>query len=219
MYFLAHWFIKITGWLPQMCIWRKKIYYEDKKTQGRRIKGKAIVMCNHHTLLDFAVLMFIFWGRTLRCLMAEILYKKNIFMTVFIKALGGIKVNRNSHDFSFLNKTNKILGKGGVVEIYPESRLPDPGEEKPLEFKPSVAYMALQSGAPIIPIYNDGVYFKKERLRVIIGKPIDVREWYDDGLSEKENLDFICKRLREKVLELRDELDRQVNGEKEKKTK
>lgn len=217
MYFLAHWFVKITGWLPQFLIWRTKIYYEDKKAQGRRIKGKAIVMSNHHNLLDFAVLLFVFWGRTLRCLMAELLYKKNIFMTVFIKVLGGIKVNRNSHDFSFLSKTDKILSKGGVVEIYPEARLANPGEEKPLEFKPSVVYMALQSDAPIIPVYNNGVYFKKERLRVMIGKPIDVREWYDEALSEKENLDCICKRLREKVLELRDELDRQVNGEKEKR--
>lgn len=219
MYFLAHWFVKITGWIPQLLIWRTKIHYEDKKVQSRKIKGKAILMSNHHNLLDFAVLMFVFWGRTMRCLMAELLYKKNIFMTVFIKALGGIKVNRDAHDFSFLNKTDEILGKGGVVEIFPESRIPNPGEEKPLEFKPSVAYMALRSGAPIIPIYNNGVYFRKERLRVIIGKPIDVQEWYDDTLSEKENLDIICKRLREKVVELKDELDRQVNGKKEEKAK
>ena len=216
MYFLAHWFVKITGWLPKLFVLRTKVYYEDKKVQGRKIKGKAIVMSNHHTLMDFAVLMFVFWGRTLRCLMAEILYKKNVFMTALIKALGGIKVNRDSHDFSFLSKAEKILEKGGVVEIYPESRIPDAGEEKPLEFKPSVAYMALQSGAPIIPIYNNGAYFKKEKLRVIIGKPVDVREWYDDNLNEKENLDVICKRLREKVLELKDELDRQRNETKEK---
>ena len=219
MYFLAHLFVKITGWIPQFLIWRTKVYYEDKKVQGRRIKGKAIVMSNHHTIMDFAATMFIFLGRTLRCLMAELLYKKNIFMTMLIKALGGIKVNRDSHDFSFLTKAGKILDKGGVIEIYPESRIAGPNEQKPLEFKPSVAYMALHSGAPIIPIYNNGVYFKKERLRVIIGKPIDVREWYDNNLTEKENLDCICKRLREKVLELKDELDRQRKEEKEKTRK
>lgn len=219
MYFLAHWFIKITGWLPQFLLFRTKVYYEDKKVQGRRVKGKAIVMSNHHTVMDFAVLMFVFWQRTLRCLMAEVLYTKNIFMTFLLKILGGIKVDRDAHDFSFLTKAEKILGKGGVVEIYPEARIARPDEEKPLEFKPSVAYMALQSGAPIIPVYTSGEYFSKTRARVIIGKPVDVREWYDEQLSEKENLDAICKRLREKVIKLRDELHRQTQREKEKKNR
>ncbi|MGN1103278.1 MAG: lysophospholipid acyltransferase family protein [Candidatus Coproplasma sp.] len=217
MYSLSHWFFKITGFPAPLFIFRTKVYYEDKKVQGRRIKGKAIVMPNHQSIMDFAVMMFVFWTRTLRCLMAEVLYSKNFIMTLLLKLLGGIKVNRNTHDFSFLSKAEKILDKGGVVEIYPESRLALPDEEKPLEFKPSVAYMALQSGAPVIPVYTDGQYFNNKRARVIIGTPIDVREWYDEKLSEKENLDAICKRLREKVIDLKDELQRQMQNEKEKK--
>lgn len=219
MYFLAHWFVKITGWLPQLLIFRTKVYYEDKKTQGKRIKGKAIVMSNHHAVTDFAVMIFVFWRRTLRCLIAEVMYAKNFLLTLFLKSLGGIKVDRNTHDFSFLTKAEKVLDKGGVVEIYPESRIVRPDEEKPLAFKPSVVYLALRSGAPIIPVYTNGKYFTKERTRVIIGKPVDVREWYDEELSEKENLDAICKRLREKVIKLRDELQRQTQSEKEKKNR
>lgn len=219
MYFLAHWFVKITGWLPQLLIFRTKVYYEDKKTQGKRIKGKAIVMSNHHAVTDFAVMIFVFWRRTLRCLIAEVMYAKNSLLTLFLKSLGEIKVDRNTHDFSFLTKAEKVLDKGGVVEIYPESRIARPDEEKPLAFKPSVVYLALRSGAPIIPVYTNGKYFTKERTRVIIGKPVDVREWYDEELSEKENLDAICKRLREKVIKLRDELQRQTQSEKEKKNR
>lgn len=219
MCFLTHWFVKITAFPAPLFLFRTKVYYEDKKVQSRRIKGKAIVMSNHQTVMDFAVWMFVFWRRTMRCLMAEILFKKNFLMTGMLKALGGIKVDRETHDFSFLAKAEKILDKGGVVEIYPEARLALPGEEKPLAFKPSVAYMALQSGAPIIPVYTDGEYFTKKRTRVIIGKPVDVREWYDERLSEKENLDAICKRLREKVIELQNELQRQMQGEKEKENR
>ena len=218
MYCLANWFLKITGFLPWLFCFRTKVYYEDKKVQGRHIKGKAIVMSNHHTVMDVPVMMYVFWGRTLRCLMAELLYEKNIFMTLLIKAMGGIKVERDAHDFSFLDKANKVLNKRGVVEVYPESRIPNKGEEKPLEFKPSVVYMALTSGAPIIPVYSDGVYFKKQRARVIIGKPISVQDWYDDSIAEKENIDIICKKLREKVIGLRDELARQTSTKKEKKT-
>ena len=214
MYWFTHWFIKITGFIPWFFGYRAKIYYEDKSVQDRRIKGKAIVMPNHHSVMDVALHMFVFWGRTLRCLAAELMYKKNIFMTLMLKLLGYIKVDRDSHDFSFLGKAEKVLNKKGVIEIYPESRLARPGEEKPLEFKPSVVYLALSTGAPIIPVYHTGALFKKERALVIIGKPIDVKEWYDDTLGERENIEIICKKLRERVIELGNELERQRKEEK-----
>ncbi len=214
MYWFIHWFIKITGFIPWLFGYRAKIYYEDKSVQGRRIKGKAIVMPNHHSVMDVALNMFVFWNRTLRCLAAELMYEKNIFMTLMLKLMGYIKVDRDSHDFSFLGKSEKVLNKKGVIEIYPESRLPKKGEEKPLEFKPSVVYLALSTGAPIIPVYHTGALFKKDRARIIIGKPIDVREWYDDTLCERENIEIICKKLRERVIELGNELERQRKEEK-----
>ena len=216
MYWLIHWIFKITGFIPWLFGYRTKVYYEDKSVQGRRIRGKAIVMSNHHSVMDVALNMFVFWGRTLRCLVAELMYEKNIFMTLVLKLLGGIKVDRNTHDFSFLGKAERVLNKNGVIEIYPEARLANKGEEKPLEFKPSVVYLALSTGAPIIPVYHNGALFKKERARVIIGKPIDVKDWYDDGLLEKENIDMICKKLRERVIELGYELERQREKEKAK---
>ena len=214
---LANWFVKVTGFIPQLFIFRLKVHYEDKSVQNRYIKGGAIIASNHHTLIDFAVLLFTFWTRTLRCLMAEVLYKKNFLMTGLIKALGGIKVNRDVHDFTFLGKSSDILRKGGVIEIYPEARLAGKDEEKPLPFKPSVIYLALSTGAPIIPFYTNGKYFSRERTRVIIGKPVFVREWYDDALDEKTNIDNMCKKLREYVIELGKELERQKAEEKKKK--
>lgn len=201
MIFLFNWFVKITGWLPYTLIIRPKIHYEDKSVQSRKIKGSAIVVSNHNDLLDFAVTMFTFPTRTLRCAVAEIMFKKNFFMTLFLKLLGAIHVDRNIHDFSFLGKSNDILSRGGVVEIYPESRLPDPDEERPLEFKPSAIYLALESGAPIIPIYSNAKFFSKEHLRVMIGKPIDVRELYRDDLSEKDNIENINAYVRRKIIE------------------
>ena len=147
----------------------------------------------------------------MRCLVAEIMYQKNPLMTFFLKGMGGIKIERDSHDFSFLEKSCAILEKGGAIEIYPESRLPRPDEESPLPFKPSVIYMALQTGAPIIPIYTNGEYFSKQRARVIIGTPFDARELYDESLSEKENIAMITEQLRKRIIELGYELDRQTN--------
>lgn len=207
-------FVKLTGWLVQFFCFRTKVYYEDKKVQSRKIKGKAIVISNHFSVYDFAVMMFVFWRRVLRCQVAEITYDKNRGMRFLMKVLGAIRVERNGRDFSFVGKSCEILEKKGVVEIYPEARIPLKGEERPLEFKPSAAHIALLSGAPVIPVYTNGSYFKRKRARVIIGTPIDVGALVRDDLDEKENLENISKILREKVIALQHELERQTRKEK-----
>lgn len=217
MYWLFHWFVKITGFIPQLFAFRKKIYYEDKAKQGRYIKGKAVLVSNHHDLMDYPLMMFVFWNRTLRCQMAELLYEKNFVMTALITLLGGVKVDRNTHDFSFIEKSSKILKKKGIIEIFPEARLPKEGEQTPLPFKPSAVYLALLNDAPIIPVYTNGSYVKKERARVMIGKPFYTKDMYDSSLSEKENVALISEKLREKVIWLRDEVEKQVQKEKKNK--
>ena len=111
IHFLFHWFMKLTGCLPQMIFFRMKVHYEDRAIQGRHIKGKAIVVCNHNSLYDFAALLFLFWTRTLRPAAAELLYHKNFMMTFFLNLLGCIKVERDQYDFSFLDRLKKILKK------------------------------------------------------------------------------------------------------------
>ena len=203
---LFQYFVRITGWIVQFFAFRTKIYYVDKKVQSRRIKGKAIIMSNHTSVYDYAVYLFVFFSRVIRYQMAEILYKKPL-LRFFLKCMGGIYVNRNTHDLSFLDKSNEILNKNGVVGVFPESRIPKPEEETPLEFKQSIAMLALQSKAPIVPVATNGVYFKKKRARVLIGLPINVFDYYDATLSEKENVANITKILREKIIELRKQLD------------
>lgn len=198
-------FVKITGYLAQLLVFRTKIYYEDKKVQSRRIKGKAIVMSNHTSVYDFALYLYVFFFRVIRFQMAEVLFKKKL-LSLFLKLMGGIKVDRNIHDFSFIDKSTKHLNKNGVIGIFPESRLPKEGEETPLEFKPSISYLALSSDTKIIPVYTTGGYFKK-RIKVIIGKPIDVSLYYDSSKDEKTNINFVTNILREKIIELRDLLN------------
>ena len=145
---LFNWFVKITGWPAQLLCFRTKILYEDRRVQGRHIDGRAIIISNHTSVFDYAVYLFVFWTRTLRFQMAEVLYEKPL-LGWFLRLLGGIRVDRNAHDFGFLPKSLSILSRGGVVGIFPESRLPRPGEERPLPFKVSAALLALESGAKI----------------------------------------------------------------------
>ena len=212
-YCLFNWFAKITGWPIQFICFRKKIYYEDKAVQSRRIRGKAIVISNHTSIFDYPVAMFVFPWRTLRFQMSELVMKKPV-LGVLLKMLGGILVDRTTHDYGFMVKSEKILNRGGLIGICPEGRLPLKGEERPLPFKTGAAYLALTTDTVIIPIYTDGSYFNlKKRAHVIIGTPIIPSENVDPALSDKENIEALTRVMREKIIYLGQLLDDRTQKE------
>ena len=196
--------VKVTAYPIELVVFRTKIHYEDKSVQGRKIKGPAIIVSNHTSVYDFAQMMQVFFGRHLHCLMADILYR-NRPMRWLLKELDGIKISREGKNFSFVEKSVDILKNGGVIEIYPEARIPEPNEVTPLEFKPSAAYIAILSGAPIIPVYTDGNYFGKGRANVMIGKPINPSDIIDPSLEMSKNIETLTNYIRNKVISLRDE--------------
>ncbi|MBR4661608.1 MAG: 1-acyl-sn-glycerol-3-phosphate acyltransferase, partial [Clostridia bacterium] len=199
-----NWFAKITGWPVQFLCFRTRVYYENAAC-SRRIKGPAIIISNHTSVFDYAVYLFVFFSRTLRFQMAEVLYRKKL-LGWFLRRMGGIYVDRDGFDFGFVTKSCDILAKGGVVGIFPESRIPKSGEERPLEFKTSAAYIALRADAPVIPVVTNGSYFKRKRARVMIGEAINVRDLSDPALGEKEDLKNVSAKLRERIIELENKL-------------
>ena len=213
MFVIRFWnaFAKITGWPVQFLCFRTKVYYEDRSAQGRYIRGPAILVSNHTAIYDYAVYMFVFWTRILRCQMAELLFRKPL-LGPLLRWLGGIRVDRTGYDFGFLNKSLEILEQGGVVEVFPEARIPQPGETRPLEFKISAAWLALASGVPVIPVVTNGSYFKPKRARVLIGKPLLAADLAEAGLDEKETLRLVTDRLRERIIELEKLLNERANN-------
>ena len=208
----VNWFTKITGWPAYYVLFRTKTVFEDRKIQGRRIQGPAIIISNHTSVFDYAVMLFVFYSRTLRTQMAEVLFRKKGPLPLFLKCMGGIYVDRNSHDFSFLEKTEKILEKGGVVLIFPESRIPLPEEERPLPFVPSAALAALEARVPVIPVYTNGSYFNKKRARVIVGMPMNAADYVHDGMTEAEKIDSVNRAFRERIMSLGEELNEREQG-------
>ena len=209
-----NWFTKITAWPAQFFCFRTKIHYEDRSVQGRMIKGPAIIISNHTSVFDYAVYLFVFWSRTLRVQMAELLFEKKP-LGWLLRLLGGIRVDRNSFDFGFVEKSCRILKKGGVVGIFPESRIPRPEESRPLPFKTSAAFTALRAEVQVIPVVTNGSYFNfKKRAEVLIGKPMNVQEFLSDDCSEKENISRVNDAMRDRVIDLMKELEKRSRVKK-----
>ncbi len=205
-------FVKITGWPVQLLCFRTRMYYSDRERQGRRIKGPAILISNHTSVFDYAVWLFVFFSRTLRYQMAELLFRKKPLGTL-LRLLGGIYVDRDARDMGFIAESERILEKGGVVGIFPESRLPRKGEERPLPFAPSAAYLALTTGAQVIPAYTDGAYFSlSRRARVMIGTPFFAADLAGEGGTDRERIARTAEAMRGIVKELGNELERQKSS-------
>ena len=196
----CNWFTKVTAFPVQLLCFRTKTVYEDKKA-FRAVKGPMLIVSNHTSVFDYAVYIFVFFFRTLRTVMAEVLFKKPVLGT-YLRCMGGIRVDRAAHEFGFVEEALGILEKKGTVLIFPESRLPVDGEERPLPFKESVAYLALRSGVPVVPVYTSGSYFRFKRARVVVGKPVLPAEWIPEGTPEKEAMQEVTARLRETVIAL-----------------
>ena len=213
---VLEWFTKVTGYPVQCFYFHKKIYYEDKESSNRKIKGGALIISNHTSIYDYPLMMYVFPKRTMHVLVAEVTYEKNKPLRSLLKGLGAIKVDRTSYDFSFMSKVTDLLNKKKVVLIYPESRLPNENERDLLEFKPSYILPALETGVPIIPIYTNGTYGKlkkqrKDRTRVMIGKKIFVNDLYDQSKSEKENIEYINSYIKKRIVELKELLENRVH--------
>ena len=194
--------IRITGY-PVYRLWvNPKYKYEDRKTQGRLIHGKAIIVSNHTTVWDFGFWLYALPLRAHRCIMADVLLHMNFFLTLFLRMNQGIFVSREVQDLGFIRKCEKVLNRGGVVQVFPEARIAGDDEERPLPFTPSFVYLALKCNVPIIPLYSSGNYFKKGRTKAAVGKPIYASELYDESKSRKQNLLDIAEYVRKKVIEL-----------------
>jgi 1-acyl-sn-glycerol-3-phosphate acyltransferase len=196
---LVLWFVKLTGALPQLLYLKRKTYYADRRAQGRRIKGAALIVSNHTSLLDYVTMLFLFFGRTLHVLAAEVLYKSRL-MRWFLDCLGCLRVDRKSADMSFIAPAVELLKQGKVVGIFPESYLVrDKGIQA---FKPSFVYIALKSGAPIIPVYCAGRYGLFKRAKIVVGERMYLGDYCTDAEPSPETLEHLAGIVRARIADL-----------------
>ncbi len=192
------WFTKIIAFPAQLVFFRKQIFYENKKKSGRYISGGAIVVSNHTSLMDYCLLLYVFYTRLLRVLTAEVLYHKNPVLTLILKLMGMIKVDRFKPDLEYMTECADVLKDGGVVGIFPEGRIIRGNDSE--VFKPTAVYLAVKTGVPIIPVYCEGHYGFKDRARVVIGDKIYFQE---DANITSERVTELSAQLKEKVYSLR----------------
>lgn len=196
-------FVKLTGVLPAWLLLKPRVHLAPGAK--RRLPKNCILVSNHISLMDFVLCILVFPLRTVRFLIAEVLYNRSKLLAVFLRAIGGIRVERDKMSFDFVSDALEVLDKGGAIGVFPQARLPLKGQQFP--FTVSTAFIALKTSAPIIPVYTDGNYGITKRANLVIGEPLQLADYCQEGLSENDQLDHLTKLLEAKVYALKEELN------------
>lgn len=199
---ILRWLALLSAWPVQLLVFKRKTYYEDRRVQGRRVRGKALIVSNHFSVFDYMVNLFLFPFRKLYV----VYWPQNSKRIRWgMKFFGGIVSDRDVMSLRFMDESVKTLEKGRIVQIYPEAYISEDGRMD--EFKPSYVLIALRAEAPIIPVITDGQYGLFKRVHLIIGKPIDLWDYCTSEDPTKEEIMALNDIVYKKCLELQRELE------------
>ena len=182
IFWICFWII----FLPMVIIFPIK---RKGKQNLKELKGKNyIIACNHMSNLD-GVMLDIKFFKKFRYLAKKELFKKK-FMGGFMRALGGVPVDRTQADPRAIKEIFRLISKGKKVGIFPQgTRVKTPQIEEG-SAKEGVAMFSIRTNTPVLPVMFDRKIKAFRRTNLIIGKPIypnEERKKDKEYLSEYAN--------------------------------
>lgn len=120
--------------------------------------GPAILAVNHSHNIDGPMVMGVAPRPT------HFLIKKEAFigpLDPFLLGIGQVKVDRTTTDRTAITQALGVLSAGGVLGIFPEGTR---GEGDFASLRAGLAYFAVRSGAPIVPVAVLGSSGRSSRL-------------------------------------------------------
>lgn len=166
--------------------------------------GPVILAGNHSHAIDGPMLM----GTAPRPV--HFLVKKEAFvgpLDPFLGAIGQLKVDRSCPDRTAIGRALGVLERGGVLGIFPEGTR---GVGDFASLRAGLAYFALRSGAPVVPVAVLGSAERQGRVvkalpplrgkvDVVFGEPFQAGD--GSGLRTRRALDAATARIQERLSE------------------
>ncbi|WP_435284832.1 lysophospholipid acyltransferase family protein [Streptomyces koelreuteriae] len=164
--------------------------------------GPVILAVNHSHNIDGPMVMGVAPRPT------HFLIKKEAFigpLDPFLLGIGQVKVDRDTTDRTAITHALGILDSGGVLGIFPEGTR---GEGDFASLRAGLAYFAVRSGAPIVPVAVLGSTDKRGRLikglpqlrsrvDVVFGEPFDAGD--GSGRRTRKALDEATGRIQKQL--------------------
>ena len=185
--------------------------------------GGVILAVNHVSYVDpFVVAHFVYdAGRLPRFLAKESVFRLP-FAGRVVRGTGQIPVHRYTDNASrALEDASAALGRGQAVIIYPEGTVTRDPRGWPMRARTGVARLALETGAPVVPIAQWGAQavlrygekvprvLPRKTMHFLAGPPVELSGYARREPSARvlrEVTDLVMARVRAQLGELRGEL-------------
>lgn len=172
--------------------------------------GSAIIVANHTSPADPLLLWVRHFAqfrqprlRVIGYMMAKEYYTRGGLLTWICKAMESIPVERNGQDMAPIKEALRRLQAGHLLGLFPEGGI---NIESPNERLRAggigVAWLALRSKAPVIPVFISGaprsesmvrVFFQRTRATLTYGPPVDLSQWQNDKPSHTDLIEATDK--------------------------
>ncbi len=142
------------------------------------MEGRLAICANHINNLDPLMLAAIFPRQIFWMAKKELF--KNKALAFLLRKLGVFAVDRGGTDISAIKNALRILKSGGVLGIFPEGT-----RVKGFDInnaKPGIGLLTAKSKSVVLPIFMESNYKLFNKVKIKIGKPID--------LSQEESKDY-----------------------------
>ena len=163
-------------------------------------KGAYIICANHTSNWDAPILVSNLKRKV------YVMAKAELFKNKFIKWFGDkccvFPEKRGMRDIESIKYSLKLLKDGEILVIFPEGTRK--GLEKNGKAQNGVAYMAIRTGVPVIPVGIQGEMKPFRKVKLNIGEPLDFSQ-YKSNKPEKEILDKVSKEIMDNIIMLTNE--------------
>lgn len=170
---------------------------EKKGEENIKEKGAYLICANHRSNWDAPILVSNLRRK------AYVMAKAELFKNKFIKWFGRkccvFPVKRGMRDIESIKYSLNLLKNGEILVIFPEGTRN--GMEKNGKAQNGVAYMAIRTGVPVIPVGIQGEMKPFKKVKLNIGEPLDFSQ-YKTNKPEKETLDKVSKDIMDNIIML-----------------
>jgi len=181
-------------------------------------RGPFILAANHIGLLD-GPLLAAFAPRPVHALTKKEMFEGRT--GVALRVFGQIPLSRHEVDVAAIKDCLKVLRDGGVVGVFPEGRR---GSGEMRQAHGGAAYLALVTGAPVVPVAvfgtrepdgdADSVPGRGARFDVAYGSPVywERTPWPRRQAAVRQATEQLRNRLRQHVVDARGITGRELPG-------
>ena len=165
--------------------------------------GPAIIVANHTSPVDPILIWHRHFAefrkprlRVVGFMMAKEFYERRGIVNWVCRAMESIPMARSGQDMGPIRESLTRLKNGHLLGVFPEGRLNvESPDERLLPGGTGVAWLALKSQAPVIPVFIHhaprgksilGCYFVRTLVTLTYGNPIDLAAWHGRKPGHKE---------------------------------